>query len=50
MQRNPRRRPSTTWPDIVVSTAATSDTILRAVANGELKPLVRPFYSPAMEV
>jgi len=49
MQRRPRRKPNAHWPELVVSTADTSDVILRATANGELKPLGRPFYSSALE-
>ncbi len=49
MQRRPRRAPPAVWPDLVVSTRETSDAILKAVESGELKPLARPFYSPALE-
>lgn len=49
MQRRPKRRPRTDWPDLVVSTADTSDAISRAFAAGELKALERPFYSTALD-
>lgn len=49
MQTRPRKRTAGLWPDLVVSTTETSDTILRAVRAGELKALARPFYSPALE-
>ena len=45
MQRR-SRKPHSQWPDLVVSTAETSDAIVRAAAAGELKALERPFYSP----
>lgn len=37
------------WPDLVVSSSATSDRILRAVDTGKLRPLAVPFYSPDLE-
>lgn len=49
MQRRPRRAARAVWPDLVVSTDETSDAILAAVENGQLKALSRPLYSPALE-
>lgn len=49
MQRRPRRAALAVWPDLVVSTDETSDAILAAVENGQLKALSRPLYSPALE-
>ena len=49
MRQRIRPKPQTAWPELVVSTAETSDAIARAVAAGELKALARPFYSPALD-
>ncbi len=49
MQKNRRPRVPSLWPDLVVSTAATSDAIRRAADAGQLKPLERPFYSSALD-
>ena len=49
MQSRPRKKTASLWPDLVVSATASSDRILRATAAGQIKPLVKPFYSPAIQ-
>jgi hypothetical protein len=49
MPRRSSLKPSSLWPDLVISSAETSDAILRATAAGQLKSIARPFYTPAID-
>ena len=49
MPRRSSLQPSSLWPDLVISSAETSDAILRATAAGQLKSIARPFYTPAID-